>query len=386
MWAAVKKPGTGALPRFLSLYAVLFLAFGVASPFFAPFLAAKGMSAEAIGLALAAGTAIRILTGPAGGRAADLLHAPRGVFAVCAGCAALIACLYIPIEGSLLLVLVSVFHASTLAPLAPLADALALASARADRFPYGWVRGTGSAAFILGTLVSGGVVAFEGLTSVIWLNAGLLGLTACCSIAVPDRIKQTERHVGHAGGVRALLSLPMYRRVILAAALIQGSHALHDGFAVIVWTQAGIGSAAVGALWSLSVAAEVAVFFFLGRRLIDRLTPAGACALAAIAGIVCWAILANWIAVWSIALAEPLHGFTFALQHLVSMRLIGATVPAHLAATAQAIYGTVAIGAAYAMLTLASGWLYAHYGAHSFWAMAVLCAAALPVAAALRHK
>lgn len=386
MRVTVWKPSAGALPRFLSLYAVLFLAFGVASPFFAAFLGAKGLSAEAIGLALAAGTAIRIVTGPAGGRAADLLQAPRMVFAVCAGCAGLIACLYIPVGGTLPLVLVSILQASTLAPLAPLADALALASARADRFAYGWVRGTGSAAFILGTLVSGGIVAVQGLTSIIWLNAGLLGLTACCAIAVPDRIRQTERHVGHAGGIRALLSLPMYRRVILAAALIQGSHALHDGFAVINWTQAGISSATAGALWSLSVAAEVVVFFFLGRRLIDRLTPAGACALAAVAGIVRWTILAQWASVWSIALAEPLHGFTFALQHLVSMRLIGATVPAHVAATAQAIYGTVAIGAAYATLMLASGWLYAHFGAHSFWVMAALCAAALPIAGRLRPK
>jgi MFS transporter, PPP family, 3-phenylpropionic acid transporter len=376
------EPSAWALPRFLTLYGVLFLAFGVSSPFLSAFLAAKGMSSEAIGLALAAGAAVRILAGPAGGHAADLFRAPRAVFAVCAGCATFIACLYIPAGGTLPLVLVSIMLAAVLAPLVPLADALALASARADHFAYGWVRGAGSAAFILGTLVSGGVVAIQGLSSIIWLSAGLLGFATWCSTAVPDRMSHTERE-RPTDGIRALLRFALYRRIILAAALIQGSHALHDGFAVINWTRAGIGSATAGMLWSLSVAAEVVVFL-LGRPLIDRLTPAGACALSALAGIVRWAILAQAVSVWAIAVAEPLHGFTFALQHLVSMRLIGTVVPAHLAATAQAVYGTVAIGAAYATLMLASGWLYARFGADGFWVMAGLCAAALPVAARLR--
>jgi hypothetical protein len=37
------------------------------------------------------------------------------------------------------------------------------------------------------------------------------------------------------------------------------------------------------------------------------------------------------------------------------------------------------------LLTLASGQLYAHFGAHGFWVMTVFCAAALPVARTLRQ-
>ena len=49
-------------------------------------------------------------------------------------------------------------------------------------------------------------------------------------------------------------------------------------------------------------------------------------------------------------------------------------------ATAQAIYGTVAVGLATAALTYASGVLYGRVGASGFWFMAVMCAAALPIA------
>jgi MFS transporter, PPP family, 3-phenylpropionic acid transporter len=84
-------------------------------------------------------------------------------------------------------------------------------------------------------------------------------------------------------------------------------------------------------------------------------------------------------------LVQPLHGFTFALLHLASMRLIAATAPAHLAATAQAMY---AFGAAVAtaVLSLASGTLYVRFGAQGFLAMALLCALALPLTAGLRVR
>jgi len=74
------------------------------------------------------------------------------------------------------------------------------------------------------------------------------------------------------------------------------------------------------------------------------------------------------------ALVEPLHGFTFALLHLACMRELARIVPPELAATAQAFYGTVAIGLATAVLTIVSGALYARFGGAAFGVMAGLCA------------
>jgi len=55
-------------------------------------------------------------------------------------------------------------------------------------------------------------------------------------------------------------------------------------------------------------------------------------------------------------------------------------VPPHLSATALSLYGTVAIGAVTALMTLDSGWLYGAIGPQGFWVMAALCGAALPFA------
>jgi PPP family 3-phenylpropionic acid transporter len=379
---------TPALPRFLALYTALFAAFGVASPFFGAFLGGRGLGPEAIGLVLAAGTATRLAAGPVGGRLADWLRAPRLVLVAYTAGAACVAFWYLPAEGMWLLLAVSVAHAALLAPITPIADALTLEAATASgSFHYGWVRAAGSAAFILGTVASGQAVAVFGLAAIIWLNGALLGAAAGFAFRVPDLLR-SARPILRDGvsGAGSLLRLAPFRRMMIVAALIQGSHALHDGFVVLHWRSMGIGDGTISVLWSESVAAEVVVFLFLGRPMLDRLGPAGASILAAAGGIVRWGVLAETTGAWASALVEPLHGLTFALQHLACMRLIAAVVPPRLAATAQAFYGTVAVGVASALLTLGSGPLYARFHAEAFWAMAGLCVAAVPVAWGLRRE
>ncbi len=369
------------LPHFLLLYTALFAAFGVASPFFAAFLDSRGLPPEAISVVLAAGTATRLIAGPIGGRIADRLGTPRSVLVAFAAAASCIAFLYLPSQGLWLLLLVGVAHAAALAPLSPIADALALGTAGV-RLRYGWVRGAGSAAFILGTLLSGQAVSRFGLAAIIWLNGVLLGVAAGCARIVPD-LSVPAQAQADSGGVKILLRNKLFRRMMLVAALIQGSHVFHDSFVVIYWRSLGISDGTIGVLWSESVAGEVLVFALIGSRLLDRLGPAGASVLAATAGVVRWAVLAHATSATAFALVEPLHGLTFALQHLACMRLITAIVPLPLAATAQALYGTVAVGAASAALTLAAGPLYAHGGAAGFWVMAGLCAVSVPLARGL---
>jgi hypothetical protein len=53
--------------------------------------------------------------------------------------------------------------------------------------------------------------------------------------------------------------------------------------------------------------------------------------------------------------------------------------PRQLEVTALTIYGTVRIGAATALLIIASGQIYSRVGAYGFWVMATLCALALPL-------
>ena len=122
----------------------------------------------------------------------------------------------------------------------------------------------------------------------------------------------------------------------------------------------------------------------IGPPLVARLTPRGAIVLAALAGVLRWAVMAQTTDVLALALVQPLHGLTFALLHLACMQLIARLVPHGVEGTAQALYATVGIGAATALLTFASGMLYASLGPSGFWIMAALCAAACGLALRLR--
>lgn len=281
---------------------------------------------------------------------------------------------------------VILLHAFVIAPLTNLADALAVVASRRERpgFEYGWVRGAGSAAFIAGSLIAGTAISSYGVSVIVVLQATLMLAVPFALLWVPPVTRAAERgRMMSREGVVALIRLPVFRCVVLVAALILGSHAMHDTFAMIRWTAAGVSPHMASVLWSMSVAAEVAVFFLIGPSLLRTLTPAGAIAVAALAAAARWLVAAFTADIVALSLTQPLHGFTFALLHLACMRLLADSVPAQLAATAQAIYGTVGVGVATALLTLASGWLYALMGAHAFVVMSLLCLIALPVAARL---
>ena len=385
---------TVALTKFTLLYAAMYAAFGVASPFLPAFLSARGLAPEQLGLALGAGTAVRLLTAPLAGRIGDLIQGLRIVLVVCIALAASVTLGYLAAHGFWILLGMSLLHAASLAPITILADALALASASPPPssgrpgFEYGWVRGTGSAAFIAGTLLSGQAVSAFGLDVIVGWQALLLGAAALAAILVPELIhdRTADAVRAPARGVLILLRLPLFRNLVLVAALILGSHAMHDAFAVIRWSAAGISPVAISLLWSESVAAEVVVFFVIGPALVIRLTPAGALAVASLAGMLRWVVAAQTTDVIALAMVQPLHGITFALLHLACMRLLARIVPQGLEGTAQAIYGTLGIGAASALLTLISGALYGRLGAQGFWVMAALCALAFPLTWKLRQR
>ena len=245
------------------------------------------------------------------------------------------------------------------------------------------MRGTGSGVLILGTLLSGQVVGVWGLDSLLWLHALQLALAAGVVLLVPSPAPpahgEGQRAPPRPDDVRFLLRIPEFQRVLIVSTLVLGSHAMHDTFAVIRWSGAGVSPALVSVLWSESVAAEVLVFFVVGPALVTRLGARGVMALAATAGLVRWVVVGSTTAVAALAVVQPLHGLTFAALHLACMRVIGAAVPPGLAATAQATYALGAAGAS-AALMLVSGALYARLGAQAFLVMALLCALAIPLA------
>ena len=103
----------------------------------------------------------------------------------------------------------------------------------------------------------GALVGAYGLAAIIWSQALLLALATFAAARVPEipRERPDEPRVGALVPLRIL-----FRNMVLVAAMVLGSHAMHDSFAMIRWGGAGSPPGVASVLWSLSVASEVLVF------------------------------------------------------------------------------------------------------------------------------
>jgi PPP family 3-phenylpropionic acid transporter len=362
-------------------YATQFFGFGVILPFLPAVLAARGLDAAEVAIVLAVGSATRLVAGPAVGRVADALGAPRMVLAVVSAVAALAALGFLWAAGFVLLLAVHAALSAATAPVMPLTDALTIAAARREGFDYGRVRAAGSVAFIAAALLAGQAVAGFGPDAAVALMAAGFAGTTAAALLLPPAASRPAGPRGLAGFV-APLGIPAFRRLLLVSALIQGSHAFYYAFGTLHWQAAGLGEGLIGALWATGVVAEI-VLFMWGRGVVARLGPIGLSVVAGAAGVLRWGATALTTDPLLLFPLQVLHAATFGAQHLATMQVLGRVVPPAQAGMSQALHASLGVGLPMGVLTLASGPLYGAFGGGGYWAMAALCAVAVPASIAL---
>jgi PPP family 3-phenylpropionic acid transporter len=163
--------------------------------------------------------------------------------------------------------------------------------------------------------------------------------------------------------------------MLLATALVQGSHAAYYAFASLHWRANGITDAVIGLLIAEGIVAEIALFIW-GRRIVERLGPAGLTALAAGSCLLRWTVTAFTVAVPVLAVVQLLHAATFACQHLSSM-LVLRTLPPGRAAVAQTLVASFGFSAPTGVLIWLAGRIYADAGGLVFLVMAGIGGSAL---------
>ena len=144
------------------------------------------------------------------------------------------------------------------------------------------------------------------------LQALLLGAAALAAVRVPEiehhPRPRSESSVGAGAALRALFRIARYRNLVLLAALVLGSHAMHDAFAVIRWSAAGISPEGRACSGRRRSAPRCWCSWFIGPALVRRLTAAGARRSPPLAGVLRWAVMAQTADVVAVALVQPLHG------------------------------------------------------------------------------
>src|SRR6202158_1075164 len=115
-------------------------------------------------------------------------------------------------------------------PMVPLTDAYALRGVARYGLNYGPLRLWGSAAFVVGALICGLLVDVIAPQHLIWVIAATAALGALVSLGL-QRLDNPRTAPVTPHGAGALLRDRGFLAIIVAAALIQGSHAAYYPFA-----------------------------------------------------------------------------------------------------------------------------------------------------------
>ena len=369
--SARPKIPTGAFAwRLAFFYSALCAALGFQMPFLPVWLAAKGLDAGAVGIALAIPLVIRVVAIPIATRIADRCDAARAVIIIGAAGSLLgyvaVALAWTPEALMAAIALASAFYA----PLMPLADAYALGGLAARGRSYGPVRLWGSGAFIAGTLGGGLLLDLIAPLDLIWVvvtallvNAGAAGLLAPLGVNAPTGL-------ANRASASVLLCDRRFLVIAGAAALIQASHAVYYGFSTLQWRAAGLDGVTIGILWAVGVVAEIALFAISARL---ALKPVALLLAGAAGGVLRWGMMAFDPPVLTLAVLQCLHAFSFGATHLGAVGFMARAAPPALAASAQG-YLAVVLASVMAAAMGISGELYARWGSGAYWAMAVLAA------------
>jgi PPP family 3-phenylpropionic acid transporter len=367
--------------RLALFYGTLFGLVGTQLPFFPMWLKAVGIDAAWIGIIIAVPAVMRFTTLPFVTTLAEKRQSLRGALIATAFLSAL-GFLVVGTQHWPLLVFAGfAFTACMWTPMIPLTDAYALKGVARYGLNYGPLRLWGSAAFVVGALGCGLLVDVIAAQHLIWVIAAVAGLGALVSLGLRP-LEIPKAAPAALFGASALLRDPGFLAIILAAALIQGSHAAYYTFASITWQLSGLGGLTIAFLWVLGVLAEIVVFALSPRF---TLLPAWLVVIGGLSAVARWLITAQEPSVAVLAVVQLAHGLTYGLTQVGTMGLLVRHVPGHVMARGQG-YLAACAGIVTSSASILSGAVYGRYGQGVYYVMATMALSGALVMWLARHR
>jgi PPP family 3-phenylpropionic acid transporter len=362
-------------------YGAIFIGTGVSSPYLPVWFAHHGLSGSRIGLILSLPMLARAFSAPLLAVWADSFKLRRtALMILAAAVTGLYALMALP-WGFAWWMVVWFAASSMFTTLSPLADVIALRRARVDGFNFGWPRGIGSAAFIVGNVGMGAILTRGSPELVlVWMVAASALAALGARVLLPPDPVHEEGEAGaladRMAGISGLLRDPVFMTAVISAGLIQSAHAFYYGFSTLAWKRQGIAEDMTGALWATGVATEIAFMWFLEpwRR---RIGPRNLLMLGGAAAVVRWTALAFSPPLWALFPLQTLHAMSYAATFLASLLLVERLSTPRNASAAQAINSALSGGVLSGVATIFSGWLFDHTGAHGYLLMAAMSLAGI---------
>lgn len=357
------------------LMSCMFFGLGASVPFLPRWLEQdRDFTGVEIAIVLAGAQLLRLLVGPLVGGWADRFgdrRTPLRLLSLLALAAYIAFAFSTPFPLMALLCFVALSAGSAIIPLA---EGGALRASRNGGWPFGLARSIGSSCFILGSVFAGYHVSASGPgVAIWWLIAGVALACAFLWLLAPSDPAPPEARApaDWRGTLQILQRSPRLVLVLAAAGPIQAAHAFYYGFSTLVWRGQGLEASTIGLLWGFATLIEIGFFLAIGR-FERRLAPEWLLLAGGVGAAIRWTCLGLSPPLALLWPLQALHALTFAACHLGAMRIVYEEIPEERAGFAGALYGAVSGGTLLGLTVMASGWLYDHYGALGYFAMAGL--------------
>ena len=371
-------------------YASLFVGTGASTPFIPVWFQAQGLSGAQIGIILAAPSFVRTLAAPALALWADGFRLRRTPIVLMAAGATASYALVGLLHGFWVWLVAWLAASILLGMVSPLADVIALRSARREGFNYGWPRGIGSVGYVLGNIGMGLVMLHAPPVAILVWTVSASAVTALTAwrLLPPEVVHEVGEVQAPADllrGLGGLLRDPVFMLAILSVGVIQSSHGFYYSFSALLWHRQGVPESMVGLLWGFGVAAEVLFLWFLEpwRR---RLGPERLLLVGGVAAMIRWTGLGLTSSVPLLFALQALHALTYTATFFASLRLMERLSPPKSASAAQTLNSALSGGLPLALTTVASGRLFDLIGVDGYFAMTGVAAVGVAGALLLMFK
>jgi len=333
--------------RLAAFYFLFFAYAGAYVAYFPLYLASRNLSAVEIAWVLALPALARIVAPTAWGWLADRTGAHRAIVAAsCAVTAAGFALIPFTERIAWVIGLSSLLSAGAL----PLVEAITLGSLAGQSGRYGPIRLWGSIGF-MGVVLGGGAwLDWQPISTLPWALVVFMLATLLAALALPPGRMQADAQRERVQLTPAIVAL-------LGAGFCNAvAHGALYAFLSLHLERAGYSGTMIGALWTLGVAAEILVFFYL-PQLFRRYALSTLLVASLGCGVLRFAAI-GWAAgeLWIVLLAQLLHAATFGAFHAAAVAAVHRVFPPHAQARGQTLFSSVCYGAGAAAGLLIAGW------------------------------
>jgi PPP family 3-phenylpropionic acid transporter len=350
-------------------------AIAIYSSFFPLYLKAIGMSNFMIGLLLAGGPFISLLSNPFWGYWSDRLQNVRRILILLLIGNGLVMQTVFLLNSTYLIYAFMLLYFFFQSPLFSQSNSLILDAAEKTGHKFGAFRLWGSLGWAIMAVVTGPILEWLGIRS-FWIVYGLMMIISIIlAFMLPRQITTGNKKKASAGGYGSILGNKLFVTLIVIGILISIPNSMNNIFVSLYISDMGGNNALIG--WSafLSSIFEIPVYLLLDRFLRRNQRTMILClVMVSLLYALRWLLMSMAATPYQIIFTQTLHCLTFAGYYYVGTQLTAYLIPHQFRASGQAVYALSWGGLSGIIAGIIGGWMFQDLGAPTMYRICALMA------------